>query len=549
MKALTIFIISSLATLSVLAQTSTLTIEVNGNRNKEVLVDGTSYGIVNTMEATSTSKNTFSVTDLEPGQHSLTLIRTNRSNTISRETLFTINLRQGYNLLVTINGNGTIQQTETRIRSSAANQYRTPMTTGDFNTLLQSVKSEWRQSSRLAKLEDAFEDMTVYITTNQAMQLIQLINSQANRLSLAKMAYMHVIDPANYTRMNSLLNTTGRTELAAYMKSQNTGTVYNQNRTPMTDVAFNSLYSDIQELVGISAKVTALNSEFSNTSNYFTTSQARQLILLVNDENSRLHLAKTVYRGITDPANFSQLYDVLSSQANRNELASYVSTYHSGVSTSTGTYPAYKTPMTDASFNALYNDVQNTWGLGAKMSVLTDVFANTSNFFTVAQAKQLIQLLSSEANRLQLAKSAYDNITDYANFSLMYDMFSSQASRDELAAYVSASGGSGYIINKVPMTDANFNSMYRTVQNTWGLGAKMSSLTDIFNNSTNYFTTAQAEKLIRLVSSETNRLTLAKLCYDNITDPASFSNLYDVLSSQSSRDELAAYVNSQSNIR
>ena len=309
---------------------------------------------------------------------------------------------------------------------------------------------------------------------------------------------------------------------------------------------FNDLYSDVQELEGVSAKVTALNTEFANTGNYFTTAQARQLILLINDENSRLHLAKTVYRGITNPANFSQLYDVLNSQANRNDLAAYVSNYHSGGYTNT--YPAYKSPMSGESFNSLYSRVQNAWGFEAKMSDLTEIFANTSYYFTTSQAEQLIRLVSSESNRLQLAKASYDNIIDPANFSNLYDVFTSQASRNELSAYINnntSSGNNTGTINtyKTPMSDASFNSLYSRIQNTWGLGAKMSALTDLFANNANYFTTAQAEQLIRLVSLESNRLQLAKASYDNITDPANFSNLYDVLTSQTSRDELAAYVN------
>jgi len=94
--------------------------------------------------------------------------------------------------------------------------------------------------------------------------------------------------------------------------------------------------------------------------------------------------------------------------------------------------------MTDANFNAIYNNVSSTWGLGAKMSALTEVFNNESNYFTVAQAKKLIQLVSSESNRLQLAKASYGNITDPQSFSSMYDLLSSQVSRDELAAYVSS---------------------------------------------------------------------------------------------------------------
>src|ERR1041385_8843012 len=91
--------------------------------------------------------------------------------------------------------------------------------------------------------------------------------------------------------------------------------------------------------------------------------------------------------------------------------------------------------MKDAEFNSVYRDVQNRFGVGAKMSALTNDFANANYYFTTAQVRQLIQLVSSESNRLQLAKDAYDNIVDQANFSQLYDLFSSR-SRNELEAYV-----------------------------------------------------------------------------------------------------------------
>jgi hypothetical protein len=44
--------------------------------------------------------------------------------------------------------------------------------------------------------------------------------------------------------------------------------------------------------------------------------------------------------------------------------------------------------------------------------------------------------LSSEDNRLNLAKLAFDNIVDQQNFRQLYDLFDSQSSRDELDNYI-----------------------------------------------------------------------------------------------------------------
>ena len=234
--------------------------------------------------------------------------------------------------------------------------------------------------------------------------------------------------------------------------------------------------------------------------------------------------------------------NLLSTQTARNELTTFVNNYD--VSN-----PVYtKVAMKDTEFNTLYRSIQNRFGIGAKMSALNDVFDNETYFFTTSQARQLIQLVSSDNNRLQLAKASYDNIIDQSNFSQVYDILSTSA-RGELEAYVS--GNDGMITNptvttKTPMTTGTYNSLYNSVRNTWGFGAKMSELTEIFDNESYYFTVAQAKQLIQLVSSETNRLQLAKAAYGNITDPENFTLMYDVLSSQSSKNDLSNYVNTYS---
>jgi hypothetical protein len=143
-----------------------------------------------------------------------------------------------------------------------------------------------------------------------------------------------------------------------------------------------------------------------------------------------------------------------------------------------------------------------------------------------------------------LAKNAYDNIVDLTNYSQLYDLFTSTAMKNDLTTFVSNMQNGTTTTVKIAMPESTFRDMYSQVQLTFGFGAKYSRLTQIFNTETNYFTVAQAKQLIQLVSSESNRLELAKLSYNNITDPTNFSQLYDILSSQASRNELAAYVSS-----
>lgn len=528
-------LVSCLMITSIFAQTvSTLTITVKGNNNDAVIIDGKEYVV--TSDYNTNTNTPIVVSSLQAGQHTLQLRRRDEVNIASIP--FTI--RTGYDLQITITANGSIQQRETKWR--ADNNTATPMSDADFTVLYNSIRSQWRTANKVRLASDAFANTSYYFTTAQAKQLIQQIKNQGDRFTLAKASYRSITDPTNFTQLYDLFNSQSyRDQLAAYVNTYNAGS----SSTAMTRGRFNTIYRTAQRQSTTNSKVSYIYNTFTNTSNYFTVSQARQLVQLVPDETNRLYLAKISFRSIIDKNNFSQMHTLLNSQASRNELNTFVNTYDDS-------NPVYtKVAMKEADYNVLYRDVQNRFGLGAKMSALANIFANDGYYFTVAQARQLILLVSSESNRLELAKASYDNIVDQANFYQINDVLSSTASRNELELYVRNSQTNpgattpGYTI-RTPMSTGSFNTLYSDVRNTWGLGAKMSELTQIFDNESYYFTVAQAKQLIELVSSESNRLQLAKSAYGNITDTQNFTLMYDVLTSQNSKNELSAYVNTYS---
>jgi len=96
----------------------------------------------------------------------------------------------------------------------------------------------------------------------------------------------------------------------------------NRYRAPMADYQFNQLLQTVRNKWFQSNKVTAERNAFSTSNNYFSTYQVRQLLQLISSESSRLELAELSYRSISDPGNFSQLYDLFI-QRNRNELERY----------------------------------------------------------------------------------------------------------------------------------------------------------------------------------------------------------------------------------
>ncbi|HMJ48626.1 MAG TPA: DUF4476 domain-containing protein, partial [Ferruginibacter sp.] len=411
MKSISIFILSIFTALSVFAQNAmTVNVTLNGNNNKEVLIDGKTY-LLSDYQNTSTNNNKIiTITDLPAGQHTLQVIRNNANNrrTVGNEKIF--NLRTGYDLDIAVNGNGTIQLTEKRSRNRGRNNsstYNTPMTSTNFNTLYQDVRRRGTNASRIAVVNSAISNPVNFFTTAQVSQLVQAISGEANRLALLKTSYRSITDPTNFPGLYSLLSTqAGRNDLAAYVNAYattgNSGGTYNTGyKTAMSTYNFNALVNDIRNEYNNDSRVTAIYNAFSNAGNYFSTDQARRVIQLITGEGNMLHLAKASYRSIVDPQNFTSIYNLLPTQASRNDLAAYVRSYNPNViysGTVTGS-TTYKTAMTNAAFNSLLTDISRQWLPGAKKSAVLSAFSS-GNYFTTSQAIQLIQLDNDEPDRL-----------------------------------------------------------------------------------------------------------------------------------------------------
>jgi len=536
MKTIFLFLASCLTTISVFAQTvSTVTINVRGNNNEALIIDSKEYIVYN--DYNSNTNTPIVVSNLQSGQHTLQIKRADEVNPSS--TIFTT--RNGYDLQIIISANGSVQLKETKWRvGNNDDRNIEAMSSADFNNLYSSIRNQWRSASRMTMLSEAFANTNYYFTTAQARQLILLANSQSNRFTLAKASYRGITDPTNFSQLYDVLNSQShRDQLTQYVSTYNAGS----SSTAMTAAKFNTIYKTANRQSTLNSKVSYIYNTFVNTNNYFTVSQAKQLIQIVPDETNRLYLAKISYRSIVDRTNFSQMSALLNTQGSRSELNNFVSTYNDGNLVYT------RVAMKDADFNTLYRDIQNRFGIGAKMSALSNAFTNENYYFTTAQTRQLIQLVSSESNRLELAKESYDNIVDQANFNQLYDIFST-SSRNELEVYVRNHQENPVytqpVYTKTPMSNSSYTSLYNEVRNTYGIGAKMSRLTDIFATETYNFTVVQAKQLIQLVSAESNRLELAKSAYGNITDPENFNQMYELLSSQNSKNELSNYVNTYS---
>jgi hypothetical protein len=442
MKRLVIMLSACFFSLAAMAQT--VSIKVNGTKNRQVILNSTTFDINN---STSAVNRTVTVTTLAPGQHTLKVIRGNTAGTRGNTTT-TFTVRQGYDVNIIVTASGGVQVKE---KKAAVTATRTAMTDADFAIQIAKIDNQWRNSSRVNAATTLFKNVNYYFTSAQAAEAIELVTGDANRLALAKLAYARVTDPTNFvTVYNLLASQANKDALASYVRTKGGADIvasFSDNfKAPMTTANFNNLVAELRNMWQANAKQTKITEVFSNPATYFTAVQVRELVSLLDAESTRLHLLKAAYSHVTDPVNFNVVYELLSTTASRVELENYVS---GSTNTTTGTtatvlvnYNRNRVAMNDTEFTALYNKSRDHFRVTSVITDVTNAFASTSNYFTSYQAMQLINLVSGETTRLQLAKSAYARVTDPENFlAQMNNLLSLQTSEDELKTYVYAYKG------------------------------------------------------------------------------------------------------------
>lgn len=88
----------------------------------------------------------------------------------------------------------------------------------------------------------------------------------------------------------------------------------------------------------------------------------------------------------------------------------------------------YRQVMNDYDFSQFIQKIRNQWF--GRIGITKD--AINANYFNTGQIRQVLQLFTSESEKLELAKLAYSKIVDRQHFRQLYDLFSytSQAELD-----------------------------------------------------------------------------------------------------------------------
>jgi hypothetical protein len=100
--------------------------------------------------------------------------------------------------------------------------------------------------------------------------------------------------------------------------------------------------------------------------------------------------------------------------------------------------PHVLVPMSDSDFELLCASIRSKHFDSSRLQVARQALG--TNYFTAYQIREIMQLLTFESSRLELAKQAYHRVVDKERYYLVYDAFTFESSIDELNHYIRRHG-------------------------------------------------------------------------------------------------------------
>ncbi len=402
-----------------------------------------------------------------------------------------------------------------------------------------SVSTKGRQITTIENLSDGAHTLEVFTSTNRNTGYSDGTTTRPS----TRPVYKKTFQLRDGYDMNIAVRGNGQ---VSFTEKRNTRRLDASVQTPMSSTAFNTLYQTISAKRYQSDRLTQVRNALNKSGNYFTTIQVRQLVSLITSESRRLELAKLSYAKVTDPSNFSDLYDVLNSQASRDALDDYV-VDQGGTITSSESTSGYSSPMTNAAFSTLLNRVKSYSYQSGRVSEITSAL-ESGDFFTVPQIRELLTLVTSESEKLALAKMSYNRVVDRTSFNQLVDLFYQQATRTDFNYFITSNGGVAINTNTTysqAMSDASFQTIYSKARNHFFQKNTVADIKTAFSATSNYFSVEQINYLLQLVTSEVSRLELAKLGYARAVDPMNYYSLLDLFTVQSYKTDLENYIRSK----
>jgi hypothetical protein len=162
-------------------------------------------------------------------------------------------------------------------------------------------------------LEDKFKYIETTIlqncyTTSQLSQLMSVLDSEMDKLKLAKAAYTHLSDQSNAYKLTEVMKFKGfKDDYLNFLRDQSNvkHQVGMKCTVPITELEFDAIYSSVKKTPYEYDKLKHAKKESVN--HCLSTDQVKRMLTVFSHDREKLEYTKAVYPVVTDKSNFSIL--------------------------------------------------------------------------------------------------------------------------------------------------------------------------------------------------------------------------------------------------
>ena len=314
--------------------------------------------------------------------------------------------------------------------------------------------------------------------------------------------------------------------------------------------------------------------------NCLTSSQIKSIAQLFNSDEFRLSYCVSAYRSVYDPENFYDVYDAFNTFSMAFKLHDAIlglitlpgEDYNRGDDPNEYRPDPNDDPQVIRFPDIFYPDAASYSGvLGCPAPVDDQLFVNIAyrlleetsdddklnymagrvqvDCFTMEQAMRLATLFDNELGALAMMKTAFVHLYDLGHYQAAAVLFNIDFNRNDWMAYAEAvlselQNPIEVVLSCEP-SPQQLSQMNSSIKNQNFPREKLDLARTLVKDYC--FSVEQIKGLMNQFTFSSDKLELAKITYNNCTDPESYYLLIDVMTFPSEKEELRKYIEGNRN--
>lgn len=325
----------------------------------------------------------------------------------------------------------------------------TPISNYQFQQKYNSIVAKKTEAQKLASAKYIAKNNC--LSSAQVKKIATLFENDFNRLEFAEIAYLNTIDKSNFYEVyDSFAYFSTVFRLHDYINGKG-GAIKTKDDNVLTKLTFPNYnypkHSDYRGNKGCNSvlyepvflaqaqKIANANSENEKLprgkkflQNYcFSTTQVMKITSLLSIESNRLILAKLGYKRVYDKGNYNYMTQLFKYEFNRRELLKYINSapYDDNLA---------DCKVTDKELADIKAQINKQSFSNTKMTLAKQVI-KAKKCFTTDQIIEILKLFNYDSLKMDLAKYAYDYVTDMGNYYKTANLLRYEFDRQSLLEY------------------------------------------------------------------------------------------------------------------